>query len=151
MKLRYFLIATIMITIFSCKKNSSDVPTIKLKSIGPSVVSRSDLFQIDIGFSGLNGSSNDTLIMQKHVLNQNQQGLSTEFSLDSFAIPNFSGTYNGDFQLTFARQVNNYYPLLPDPATAQNDTSIFSFVVVKRSQNSVSDTVHSGIIVILSQ
>ncbi|MBS1669190.1 MAG: hypothetical protein JST58_17585 [Bacteroidetes bacterium] len=150
MKLRYLLLA-ILVTAIACTKSGGGKPQIKLKSIGPDVISRSDLFSIDLGFTNLTGNGNDTLIVIKHVLNLNQRGSVNEFQADSFAIPNFTSSNNaGDLQLTFARQLINGYAYLADPATAQNDTAIFNFVA-KVFPNITSDTVKSGKIVILSQ
>ncbi|HVM89816.1 MAG TPA: hypothetical protein VMT76_16640 [Puia sp.] len=149
MPLRYFFILFMLVVIGSCKKTGTAKPGLKLISISPTEYSRNDLFQIDLQFTNGDNDVNDTLYMLRHVLNLNQQGLSTEFTVDSFPIPTYPGTHKGDLQLNFIRQLTGTYTYYYDPATNQNDTAVFSFVI-KNSHGLASDTVRSGQIVILA-
>jgi hypothetical protein len=150
MPLKYLFISLVLFAFFACKKSGSSRPGLNLKSIGPNVVSRDDLFQIDLGFTNSDNDVNDTLYMIRHVLNLKQQGLSTEFIVDSFSIPSYPGSNKGNFQLTFARRNGLGYPYLQDPASAdENDTATFSFVI-KNTHGLSSDTARSGKIVILA-
>jgi hypothetical protein len=151
MKHRSLLFLAFCAAALAC--NKSNVQTgIVIRSIGPSVVSRTDLLRIDLAFTDKNDKGLDSVYLFMHVVNQNQRGTSNEFKQLKFEIPAYPSTVKGDLQITFARQqgVTNY-PLYPDPATAQNDTTLFSFSI-KDAQNHMSDTVASNkTIVILSQ
>jgi hypothetical protein len=151
MPLKYLLIFLPFIAFAACKKSGSSKPGLKLKSIGPTVVSRTDLFQVDLGFTNSDNDVNDTLVMIRHVLNLKQQGTGNEFLNDTFSIPSYPGTQKGEFQLTFARINNSGYFLLEDPVSSpDNDTAVFNFVI-KNSHGLSSDTVKSGTIIILYQ
>jgi len=152
MKVPYLLLAVLLTGLVSCSKNKfTTTPQISIKSIGPNVVGRNDIFKVDLAFTDKQGDVHDSLFMFMHIINQNQKGLSTEFKSFGFNIPSYPDKTQGDFELTFARNLDYGYALLPDPATSQNDTVIFSFSV-RDSGMHMSDTVAAGSpIVILSQ
>lgn len=140
MKILLSIASFFLLALVSCNKNKfTTKPQITIVSIGPDSVSRNDLFQVDLHFTDKEGDIHDSLYIHGHVLNQNQQGNASEFQEYFYAIPEYPDHTQGDFQLTFSRQLNSNYALLLDPLTDQSDTILYSFNV-KDSKGNLSDT-----------
>ncbi|MBS1915417.1 MAG: hypothetical protein JST87_04015 [Bacteroidetes bacterium] len=152
MKFCYILVPVFLLALISCSKNNDGKPTIKLTSIGPGVVSRSDIFSVNFDFTEEGSSVIDSFFIIEHRLNAKQAGTVNEFVYLSYPVPPYTSVNKGQFSLSFVRYTPGptNYGYLPDPPqfAGENDTSRFSFYI-KDSRNKTSDTVTASSNVII--
>jgi hypothetical protein len=152
MKLSRVLVPVLLLAIVSCSKSNDGKPAIKITSIGPGVVSRSDIFTVNFDFTEEGNSVIDSFFIIEHRLNAKQAGTVNEYNYISYTVPTYQSVSKGQFSLSFAR-VNpppTNYGYLPDPPSfaGENDTARFSFYI-KDSKNKTSDTVTASSNVII--
>ncbi len=150
MKIRYFLLlAAILITIISCKKDGGAL-SIKLQSVSSNIVPVGSDLSITLQFTST-GSPIDTIFMNRFRINQDSASVPT-VTTESIIIPaSYPGSAKG--QLQFDLDYNLFLataqtpPTYGNPPQNESDSMIFKFIA-KDAANHVSDTVTTGLIVI---
>jgi hypothetical protein len=151
MKLRYFLIATILISIISCKKNGSSGLTITIASISNSTVTVNGSTTITLGFTDDGANAIDTIFMHKIRINQDSSQVPTIRDTLYITPPSYPGNAKGQIQLDLDNL--NYLasaatpPTFGNPPQNESDSLIIKFAA-KDAANHLSDTVTTGLIVV---
>jgi hypothetical protein len=152
MKLRYFLIAVILITIISCKKDGGSGLSIKVESVSSNIIPDNGSLSIVLSFVDNGGHPIDSVYMKKIRINQDTLA-SNNIQPDTFYLipPSYPGNTKG--QIQFDLGYNNflpyaiYPPKIGNPPQDESDSLIFKFAA-KDNANNKSDTVSTGVIVI---
>jgi hypothetical protein len=157
MKIRYFLILILFITIISCKKDGGSGLGIKIKSVSSNFVPVNGSLQFVLDFTDNGRNSIDTIYIKKIRINQDSELVDTsQLLINEFRVsaPSYPGATKGQLQLDL--DYNSYLPYEITPPTYgnppqdENDSLIFKFAIQDKANNR-SDTVTSGLVIIERQ
>jgi hypothetical protein len=149
MKLRYFLVATLMILTSSCKKNGGSGLSIKLESVSSNIIPDNGSLSVVLSFTDNGGHAIDTVVMRKFRINQNQ--VPTLNDTIYLTPPNYPGNTKGQVQLDL--EYNGYLvsaqqpPHFGNPPQDESDSLIIKFVAIDNAGNK-SDTASTGLIIV---
>ena len=143
------MIAAIVITVISCKKDGNGSLSIKISSVSSNFVPNQSDLQIILDFTDNGGHPIDSIFMQKIRINQ----LQTPTENDTFYLqsPSYNGSTKGQLQLDL--DYNNFLvsaiqpPQHGNPPVDENDSLIIRFAA-KDKANNKSDTVSTGLIIV---
>jgi hypothetical protein len=153
MKIRYFLIIVIFISIISCKKDGSI--SLKIQSISSNIVPTDGSLEVVLSFTANSGDVIDSIYMKKIRINQDSADVpASQRVRDSLflIVPSYPGSSKGQLMLdldntNFLASAANP-PQVGNPPQNESDSLILRFAV-KDNANHTSDTVTTGLIVVL--
>jgi hypothetical protein len=151
------LIGTV-ICLAACKKDEySTAPQLTFKKVSSTVINPGDDLIFTIGYTDREGDIQDTLYIQKNVLNCSKGSIS--FNDGARPIPGDVPQVKdskGDIEVRYSRLPSAQYENLGDPqctgvgGVGVNDSCVYSFYL-KDKAGHISDTVSSPIIVITAR
>lgn len=149
MKNRLLSILVLVLLIIGCNKNGFNTkPSIKIKSIAPTVVDINGTLQIDLEYTDKEGDIDNSIWIQKIRLNKVQvPTIRDSFTL---SVPDFPGKSKGSIRLAFDYQNYLVSAINPPgaPANPEPDTLIIRMALTDKGNNT-SDTLSTDKIVII--
>ena len=148
--MRYTILFSIILLILSagCGKNKfSTTPSLKYVSENTRVVQSGEEIRFTLSFTDKEGDLTDSLILSKEVVN-----CPAGNAVQLYPLPVFPTTKDqkGEIVVTLLYNVNGVNTIGSPQCQAQNDTSLFKFVLKDKAQH-YSDTASSPSIIIIHQ
>jgi hypothetical protein len=149
MKNRLLFLTALLLVIIGCNKNGFNTrPSIKIKSVDPTVVGINSSMLIELEFTDKEGDISNSIFIQKIRLNK----VPVPTIRDSFSlpVPDFPGKSKGFIKLLLDYQNHLVSAVNPPgaPANPEPDTLIIR-MALKDKGNNVSDTVSTEQVVII--
>ena len=149
MKNRLLLLSALFLLIIGCNKNGFNTkPSIKIKSIDPTVVGINSSMSIELEFTDKEGDISNSIWIQKIRLNK----VPVPTIRDSFTlpVPDFPGKSKGFLKLMLDYQNHLVSAVNPPgaPANPEPDTLIIRMALTDKANNT-SDTVSTDKIIII--
>ena len=146
-----WLVGLTLVTLVSCNKDKlATKPSLKLKSIGPTLVSNGESLTINLEFADLEGDISDTVYVEK--IRINKQSTATVRNFLELAVPAVPNPTRGNIILSLGFQTHLVSAIDPpvislNPLVLENDSLILK-MRLRDQAGHYSDTLTTPLIVV---